>query len=308
MIINIMPQRDTKCHDLIIVGAGPAGLEAALQAKARGLSYLLFDKDDAGALIKNTLANKRFLHIYGRNTAFLKGALPFPDYCMGEELVAEWRKVAEGLELKKGVNVLSAKKDGGEFLVETDELIYRSKNLLVSSGIFEEHRKLEVEGEKGNAKVLYALDYYNDYSGKNILIIGGGNSAAEAALYCAPNNRVIMLVREADLASSVTDINRSDLLKFASEGKINLRFNSTVEKIDESKIYVKKDGAREEYDYDIIFALIGFVSPADFLAKMGVPAKEAESVPGLYLAGSLTGADSIIESANQGFDAVGRIS
>jgi thioredoxin reductase (NADPH) len=309
-----MTQSNNKRYDLIIVGAGPAGLEAALQAKKKGLSYLLLDKDDAGSLIKNTMGNKRFLHVYGRNKAFLSGALPFPDYCYGEELVAGWRQISSDINLRKGVTVQSAKKEGDVFVVDVSGEVLECKNLLVSSGTFDLHRELNVPGEKNNSKVQYSLDYYNDYAGKNIIVVGGGNSAAETAIYCAPSNNVTIPVRKDVLADAVTEINKNDVLKFSGEGKINLLFNSEVKKITEDKVMAQVGNETKEFSYDLLFVHIGFVSPADFLFKMGVPIDNLKpvfdkttfetSISGLYVAGSITGADSIIESANQGYEVI----
>ena len=314
---SMMTQPEGKRYDLVIVGAGPAGVEAALQAKKKGIAYILIDKDDVGSLIKNTMGNKRFLQIYGRNTAFVSGLLPFPDHCLGNDLIGEWQRALIDHSVSLGEDVISTRKEGGDFVIETSKGSYHSANVLITSGTFERHRELQVLGEKSNPNILYVLDYYNDYEGKNIVIVGGGNSAVETANYCAPTNKVTMLVRKDKLTDSVTDNNRKDLMDYVTDGKVELVFSADIEKLNDQRIFARVAGVTKEYPYDLVFVHIGFVSPADFLQKMAVPIEDGKpvfnkesfetSVPGLYVAGSLTGADSIIESANQSYEVVKRI-
>lgn len=313
----MMTQGEKQRYDIVIVGAGPAGLETALQAEKAGFSYLLLDKDDAGALIKNTMGNKKFFHEYGRNTAKPTGLLPFPDRLLGDELVELWRTRAKSLNFKKGLDVVGVRKTDGGFVVKTAQGEYGARFVVLASGTFEHSRELGVPGEKGHPNVHYFIDYYNDYFGKKVLVIGGGNSAVETACYLAPDNEIVHIVRGKMLSSSVTEKNRRDHEELVAEGKIRTVFEGVVEEIFERAARVSHKGNASEYPFDLMFIHIGFLQPFEFLASVGVgishgkpifsPETFESDVSGLYIAGALTGADSVIESANQAVSIVGHL-
>lgn len=305
-----MPQDASNIYDLIIIGAGPAGVEAALQAQAKGLSYLLLEKDDAGALIMNTMGNKKFLHVYGRNTATLKGLLSFPDHIMGDALVLLWREQVKSLAFQKGVTVQKVEKQNDQFTVHTNKGNFIGKKVLLTSGTFEDPRALGVPGELGNPNLFYMMDYYFDHAGKNVVVVGGGNSAVETACYLAPENSVVQIVRGPALATTVTPKNHEEHGEYIAEGKLKVFYNTKIEYIEPTKATAKNtSGEVIELPYDLFFVHAGFMQPLEFLEQVGVATENGKAVfnpttfetnlPGLYIAGALTGADSVIESANQ---------
>ncbi len=301
-------------YDLVIVGAGPAGLEAALQAQNAGLSYILFDQETAGSLIENTMANKKFLHVYGRNTATLKGVLPFPDRLKGGELVTLWKEAAKSLSFKPHAKIHTVKKSGDTFTVEADAETYAAKHVLLTSGTFEKHRTLDVPGEINNPKVLYTLDYYEEYAGKNVVVVGGGNSALETAIHLADHNAVTLVIRKPAFAESAAQNNLDAVTKLTEEKRLMTHFESTVEKISEMDVSLQTPSGGVAIPYDLLFIHAGFVQPSEFLVSLGIEVRDGKAVfndssfetrvPGLFIAGALTGADSVIESANQAYEIV----
>lgn len=303
-------------YNLIIIGAGPAGLEAAIQAEKAGLNYLLLDQKTAGFLIEDTMAEKKFLHVYGRNTATLRGDLPFPDRLKGQELVDIWKKRAETLTFKPHTKVLSVTKNGDQFTVATEKETFIGERILLTSGTFENPRKLGVPGENNNPNLFYTMDYYQDYENKNVIVVGGGNSALETAIHLADQNTVTLVIRKDAIANNVADNNRHSMEELVAEKKLTVLFNTTTKSLTETEATLLRNGLETTLPYDLFFVHAGFEQPTEFLRGMGIEIKDNKpvfndqyetNVPKLYIAGALTGADSVIESANQSLDIVTRL-
>ncbi len=301
-------------YDLMIIGAGPTGVEAILQADARGLTALLVEKNEVGSLIEETMNNKKFYHVYGRNTLAPKGLLAFPDRVQGAELVALWKQQVETMPVLRQTHVLGLKRDAhGVFTLSTTNGEHQGRAVLLTSGTFESPRKLGVEGEKGNPKILYALDYYTEYKDKKIVVVGGGNSALETAVYCAEANEVTMVVRKDQFAPSSAGNNLKAVNDLVEQGKLAVLFGAVVKSITPDTLTVQIRGESREIAYDLLFVHIGFENPVEFLERLGIECRDGKAVfnerletniPGLFIAGSLTGADSIVEGANQACDIV----
>ena len=311
-----MDSIEKNIYDIVIIGGGPAGIEAALQADKLKLNYLLIEKSYVGALIRDTMAEKKFYHEYGRNTGKLKGDLDFPDRLKGGELVALWQKQADKLKVE-AATVLSIEKRDDLFTIRSTSKNYSAKRVILSSGTFENTRKLNVPGEENNPNIFYKLDYYNDYSDKTIIVVGGGNSAVETAIYHGVQNKIILVIRKDHFAENVTDKNKTDVMAMVSEGKVELFWQSKIVSISENLAKIDKAGATSEFSFDYMFINAGYEKPLEFLKQAGIEIEETigggkpkfndkfeTNVQNLYIAGSLTGADSVIESANQGYDIV----
>lgn len=315
-----MKSNDNQVYDLIIVGAGPAGMEAAIQAQKCGLKYLLLEKKYVGSLIRDTMALKKFYHVYGRNTATIRGDLQFPDRIQGDELVRLWHQQAENLCIQFDT-VQKITPVENHFTLTSPTKSYLAKKIILTCGTFESPQKLHVPGEAEHPNVSYTLDYYNDYEGKTIIVVGGGNSALETAIYHAEHNKIILVVRKDHFASSVTPNNQSAVETMVAEGKIEVWWQSTIVAIDRQVAIVAHNGREEIKPFDLLFIHIGYEKPLEFLKSAGIEIEESlggvkpkfnekfeTNVPGLFLSGALTGADSVIESANQAFDIVHLIS
>lgn len=301
-------------YDLMIIGAGPTGIEAALQAAGRGLTYLLIDKFDAGALIEQTMANKKFYQIYGRNTETLRGSLAFPDRAKGYELVALWKQQVAPLSFHKNESLKTITRSGSEpFVVTTTKGHYQTRSVVLTSGTFEHHKTLQVEGEQGNPNVHYTLDYYQDYQNKQVVVVGGGNTALETAIYCGDNNKVTLLVRRDRFTESATEANQMAIRELVQKGTLRVVYHAAVTKILRSEVAAQTPQGPLTVPYDLLFVHIGFERPSDFLASLGLEVRSGEpvynerfesNIPGLYIAGALTGSDSIVECANQTYQIV----
>ncbi|MBI1975797.1 MAG: NAD(P)-binding domain-containing protein [Candidatus Vogelbacteria bacterium] len=302
--------------EILIIGAGPAGIEAALQAKAKGLSYRLIDKNDIGSLIAETMRDKRFYHAYGRNSASVKGAIAFPDRALGDELVRLWTEQIDQHAFSKGVAARGVTRDDrGIFTVATNRGDIRTRFILLASGIFEHPRALGIPGEEGNPNVRYRFDYRENGAGKNIIVVGGGNSALETAIQCADENRVMLVVRKDSFAESATARNREEAQDLVQEGSLIISFDSTVLRIEGNSAILRRGAEQTTEQFDTLYIHIGYQKPVEFLHSLGISTTDdgvavfdtitrETSVPGIFIAGSLTGTDSIIESANQAFDIV----
>jgi thioredoxin reductase (NADPH) len=299
-------------YDLCIIGAGPAGIEAALQAKKLGLSYKLVERFDAGSYIDQTMRNKKFYVVYGTNTTHHTGLLAFPDRAKGYELVALWKQQVAELEFAPNTTVIKAQRVGESFAIETLRDTIESKFVLLATGTFESRKRLGVEGEEGNEKVVYEYDYYTEYEDENIVVVGGGNSAVEAVIGIAEGgagNTITLLVRKSTLHDSVTERNRATLQELVASGQVIVSYDSVVTLIDDTNVTAAVQGTSQAIPYDRVFVQIGFESPTAFLEQIGIEVVDGKprydketfetSVSGLYIAGTLTGADSVVEASQQ---------
>ena len=306
-------------YDLVIIGAGPAGIEAGLQAKAAGMNYLLLERFDAGSYIDLTMRNKKFYHVYGKNTTQLKGDLAFPDRARGFQLVELWKKQAAELSFKPEVTLQSLTKNAdGVFILSTTRGEYQTKNVLLTSGTFESRKRLGVEGEEGNEKVIYEYDYYTEYEQEQIIVVGGGNSALETAIAMAEgdDNHVSIIVRKPAFHKSATETNLKAIQDFVDQKKVTIFFESAVSSITSDEVQVSIAGKIESLPYDRLFVHVGFEQPTEFLNSLGIKLENnnpvfneqfESSIAGLFIAGALTGADSVIESSNQAYEIVRRL-
>src|SRR5262249_50526479 len=258
-------------YDLLIIGSGPAGLSAALAAARKGLDYLVLERAIlADTVYRFPVAKKLFST--GNELELKPGTFPEGFRPTREELLVHYLETARdsGLEILTGIEVLDIVPVGDSFKVRswTDE--FHARAVLVAVGGFGVQRKLSVPGEN-DQRVRYQFQEPYPYALKRILVVGGGNSAAEAAIDLA------------DFAAGVTLSVRRDRLDLAptapggapikqwvlrplraavQEGKINLICGSRVVEIAAETAILAMDheagdGDVQEVPCDHIFALIG---------------------------------------------------
>ncbi len=291
--------------ELIIVGAGPIGIACGVEASRAGLSHLLIEK---GCLTNS-------IHRFAANLVFFStpnlleiGDVPFitagPKPARGEVLLY-YRRVAEHfrLNLRLYEKVLEVERDGkGGFVVASDQGRYAARRVVLAIGFYDHPNRLGVPGEE-LPKVSHFYREPHPYFRQKVAVIGGQNSAAEAALDLWRNGAEVTLIhRHEQLGSSLKYWIRPDLENRLREGSIKALFNAEVARIEAKSITVKNSGGQlATLENDFVFAMTGYHPDFEFLEKMGIrlesekmkPALDPDTmetnVPGMYIAGVATG-------------------
>lgn len=254
--------------DLIIVGAGCAGLSAALRAHELGLSFVVLEQGK----IANTIANfpDAKLIFDEPKDAAARGRLYIQETTK-EDILERWlREVREaGVEVRTQESVTAIRREQADrFVVETPKGAYVGRRVLLAIGRRGNPRKLGVEGED-LPKVCSELHSPDLISDRDILVVGGGDAAAETALALCGANRVTMAVAANALARP-KPANRERVLGEAAAGRLDLRLGARVKRITEREAELQQAGETVVLPNDYTFTMLGADPPITFLAKLGV--------------------------------------
>jgi putative YpdA family bacillithiol system oxidoreductase len=261
---------DPHVADVIIVGAGPAGLTASLRSIERKLNYITIEEADIGGTVakyprqKLVMTSPVEFPLYGQ---FKKTELP------KENLLEFWQKVMKRADFKcrTGEKVQNITKDDGAiFTVATPKGEYRARYVVLALGKMGSPRKLGVKGED-LPKVMYRLIEADHYVNKNILVVGGGDSAVEAAMGLAHQvgNSVTLCYRQAAF-SRIKDRNAKRLADFMHRGKINVLFNSNPVEFRQDRVVLDVNGVQQTLPNDFVWIFAGGEPPTAFLKKIGI--------------------------------------
>ncbi len=254
--------------DLVVVGAGAAGLSAALGAQAHGLRVVVIEKNKIANTIEDFPEGK---WIYAEpETVPAEGKL-WLEGASKEDLLARWRQAVESalLDVRTGEGLAGLKKIKGEFEVTTTKAIYHSTRVVLATGQRGNARELHVPGEDRDT-VFHRLYSPKHYAGEDILVVGGGNSAVEAAVALAGQNRVILSYRGPEFTRVFKD-NRRKLRAATEAGRIRVIFKSQVKRFDNGMCSLEVEGAgATPVKFDHAFVLIGADPPAEFLRSLGL--------------------------------------
>ena len=256
-------------HDLIIVGAGPAGIAASLRAKELGLHFITVDQEDLGGTIltyprrKLVMTRPVELPIFGsiKATEVEKEALL---------RIFEQVFTSTKLSVRGGEKVEEIQRVNGHFRVVTTRGEHEARRVLLAIGRRGSPRKLEVPGEK-SAKVAYRLLEPEKIHHAKVLVVGGGDSAVEAALALAeqPGNTVHVSYRREGFFR-LKEGNRARVDGAIQQGRIAVLFESSVTRIEPEKVHLRQGSRDIALDNDRVFVLIGGELPSDFLKKAGI--------------------------------------
>jgi len=269
--------------DVLIVGSGPAGIAAALKAKQHGLSLAVVDQNDLGGTVRK----------YPRNKLTMTEPLDFPlhgrmkrtEYTK-EELIELWEKICEDAEIKVRAGVKFTGLDrgtNGVLSAETSTGVVRCRYLVLALGRRGTPRRLGVPGEESE-RVLYALTDAVGHSDEDILVVGGGDSAIEAALALAaqPGNTVTLSYRR-EAFFRLKDRNLQRITAQQDEGRVRVILNSQVTRIEERCAHVQVRRGDETEDVEIpidyVFVLAGGEPPYPFLKSIGIRFGEGSAAP-----------------------------
>src|SRR5579864_3452133 len=257
-------------HDLIVIGAGPAGISASLRAIEHKLKYLTLERDEIGGTVAK----------YPRQKLVMTSPVEFPMYgkfkkmqLSKEHLLAFWDKVLHRADFKvrTGQKVEDIKRgEDGIFTVTSQDSQYRAHAVILALGRTGTPRKLGVPGED-LPKVMYRLIEADHYINKKILVVGGGDSAVEAAMGLAHQigNKVTLVYRSAQF-SRIKERNSQRIAECTKSGKVEVLFNSNPVEFKEQSVVIDVQGQTRELPNDYVWIFAGGTPPNDFLKKIGV--------------------------------------
>ena len=260
---------DSKIYDVIIVGAGPAGLSAALTAKQHQMTYRVFDQQDIGGTILQ----------YPRQKLVMTQPVEIPLYgkidkseLSKEYLLEMWQEIIaqQQLSIDTRVYISAIQKNIDIFQVQTTLGIFYARHVVLAMGRRGTPRKLEVPGED-LAKVAYQLIDAQSYQNNKILVVGGGDSAVEAAIGLAkqPGNITTISYRK-EKFMRIKKKNEDRIKAMIADKKITPLFNSQVLEIKEKSVIIKTEKGQLELANDFVFVFAGGVPPFQLLKDMGI--------------------------------------
>jgi thioredoxin reductase (NADPH) len=257
--------------DVAIVGSGPGGLSAALSCIQRGLSYVVLEKEQ---LIASTIARypKGKLVMAEPYDTQNVSLLPVFDSSK-EQLIPIWTELIErvGLVISKGESVETVSKGSdGTFDIRSTVAGYRAQRVVLSIGTRGKPRTLQVPGEN-LPKIFNLLDDPDDWRGKNVLVVGGGDSAVEAALALSDAGARVMVSYRGKGFNRAAPKNKQTIEAYAAEGRIKAKLGSQVLQFEADSVTLALgDGTQKRYPNDGAFVLIGADPPVQWLEKLGI--------------------------------------
>ncbi|MEI7662818.1 MAG: NAD(P)-binding domain-containing protein [Bacteroidota bacterium] len=257
-------------YDLIIVGAGPAGISASLTAKKHQLRFLTLDQDTLGGAVftfprsKIVMTSAMDLPLYGKVKLYETSKT---------ELLDLWKDVLKknDITIRENSKVEAIRQENGCFVVETlTGEKFSSKTVLLSIGRRGTPRKLGIEGELLE-KVAYRLLEPEAISNREIMIVGGGDSAVESALMLAGRNTVTLSYRS-EVFNRLKPKNNEQIRNAIESGKIKVMFNTTPLRVTRDAVILGTNTAGEEItvNNDQVYIFAGGELPTQFLQKIGL--------------------------------------
>lgn len=267
--------------DAVIVGGGPCGLSAAIELQNIGLSVVVIEKGNIVHSIYNYPTHQTF---FSSSMKLSIGKTPFItaiDKPKRNDALVYYRTVAqiEKLHINSHERVEDISKQDQRFMVKTDKAVYHAKYVVVATGYYDQPNRLNVEGEE-LPTVYHYFKEAHPYFNKNVTVIGGKNSAVDAALELQrAGAHVTVVYRSETYSKSVKPWILPGFDSLVRNGQIEMYFNACVTKITDKTVTVHQQGKTFDLESDYVFAMIGYHPDHDFLRKIGVEVDDLSGRP-----------------------------
>ena len=255
--------------DLVIIGAGPAGFAASLTAMSRRMRFVTLEQESLGGCVFQYPRGK--LVMTAPATVPLIGKVNLKQTSK-EALLEFWRDVERktGLEIRYGERVEDIARTAEGLVVKTPSGEYATCSVLLAIGRRGTPRKLEVPGE-GLPKVVYRLIDPEQYAGRRVLVVGGGDSALEAAASIAElGDTTVTLSYRGEAFQRAKQRNRQRVDEAVAKGQLSLLLNSQVKEIRQDEVLLKHADKSVKLPNDAVIVSAGGILPNDFLKSIGI--------------------------------------
>lgn len=292
-----------KIYDILIIGAGPIGLNCALEAEKRDLSYIIIEK---GTIVNSLYRYPLYMRFFSTadkleiaNIPFISAA-PKPGR---QEALEYYQGIARQRELNIRLyeEVLSITKKE-VFEVETSKQTYHAKHVIIATGFYDIPNLMQVKGESLPKVQHYYTEPY-PYAKQKVVVVGSSNSAVDAALETYRKGaEVTMIIKGDAISESVKYWVKPDIENRIAAGEIKAYFNSEITEITENTVIFRDHiGQTHEIENDFVLAMTGYLPNFEFLTNAGIelsgecmipnynPATMETNVENLYLAGVVCG-------------------
>jgi thioredoxin reductase (NADPH) len=289
---------------VIIIGSGPIGLATAIELKKRGIPAKIIEK---GCLVNSIFNYPTGMTFFSTSDRLEIGNIPFISHGpkpTRKEALEYYRRAAEhyDLDIHLYEEVTGVDGEDGNFTVRTDKANYEADKVVLATGFYGKANMMNIPGED-LPKVLHYYDEAHRYAWQNVLIVGGGNSAVDAALETYRcNANVSILVRYGQLKESVKYWVKPDIENRIKEGSITGYFNSELLEIREDEVDMKTPEGKVTIKNDFVLAMTGYKPHFELMEKLGIKLTDDElKMPvyndqtletnrkGLYVAGVVCG-------------------
>jgi len=255
--------------DVVIVGAGPAGFSASLAALQRKLRFVTVEQDSLGGTVAH----------FPRGKVVMTAPMNLP--LIGKVKISETRKEAlmelwqdvqrkTGLKVNEGERVEEIQKKGEGFVVRTSRASYETRAILLAIGRRGTPRKLGVPGEE-QTKVVYRLIDPEQYRGQHVLVVGGGDSALEAATSIADEaDTTVTISYRAEAFSRSKEKNRRKVQEAEDAGRLRVLLQSQVKEITADRVRLDHKGEQVDLPNDAVIVCAGGILPTAFLKTIGI--------------------------------------
>ncbi|KXX71816.1 YpdA family putative bacillithiol disulfide reductase [Flammeovirga sp. SJP92] len=267
---------EQKIYDSLIVGGGPIGMACGIAAKKRDLSHIIIEK---GCLVNSLYNYPVNMTFFSTSEKLEIGDTPFVSHNhrpVRREALEYYRRVQTLWDLnvhlfEEVVGIKAIQIDGKRvYEVTTSKTSYKAYSITIATGFYDIPNLMNVEGES-LPKVKHYYDDPHLYAFTDVAVIGGANSAIDAALETYRKGaRVTLIIREDEINDRVKYWVKPDIENRIKEGSIQCYFESEVEEIKEKSIVIKSKGTEIEIPNDFVLAMTGYQPNFDFLSKMGI--------------------------------------
>ncbi len=257
--------------DVVIIGGGPCGLSAAIEIQKAGLRAVVIEKGNVVNAIYQYPTHQTFFSTSERLSI---GGIPFiteERKPKRNQALVYYRNVVSmtGIDVRPYETAISVEKEN-DFIVRTTKNMYRSKYLVAATGYYDQPNVLDVEGAE-LPKVMHYFKEGHPYFNQDVLVIGGKNSAVDAALELhKAGSRVTVSYHGTSYSKSIKPWILPEFDGLVRKGEIRMLFDSIVDRILEHEVELTVDDRKEFIKNDFVFAMIGYHPNHAFLQSMGI--------------------------------------